>query len=309
MELNDQAKSILAAVLGVKVEEITKIAETEEAEQQFKDMNKAKLDKLRDESHKRGAGMVKKAFKSAIKSNFDLDIDLDLEADDIATKLSEHISERGAENISEESIKASPVYKSLQSDLTRAQQDQNKIVEKKVKELVKEEKEKFDKELKQAKKSSQLSKVETEFVKWAEKEGVILNSDPEKRDKQIRKYVKDLTESLDLDEDEEGRPLLSKDGTPLTNKDGHNASFSDVFRDNDYLFVFKTVQERQSSNLNPNGGGNNQQKKFEHYRGEVPKTQAEFDALQLKYVNKEKDAPSRDAFKEVQAAFAEQQKN
>lgn len=303
MELNEQAAAILAAILNVPVSKVKEYAEAEDAEQQIKDLNAANLKKKFDEGHKKASKLTSKSLIEAIKAELDIDVSGET-PQELAAALKETLSDRDASDISEEAIKASAPYKDLQAKVTRSEQDVNKIVEKKVNERVKEEKDKFDKELKQAKKSSQLSKVETEFVKWAEKEGVILNSDPEKRDKQIRKYVKDLTDSLDLDEDEDGRPLLSKDGTPLTNKDGHNASFSDVFRDNDYLFVFKTVQDRQSSNLNPNANGGNQSKKFEHYKGEVPKDEKGLQDLRIKAVNRE---ISREALKEVEAAYAEQQ--
>lgn len=308
MELSEQAAAILAAILNVPVSKVKEYAEAEDAEQQIKDLNAANLKKKFDEGHKKASKITSKNLIEAIKAEFDIDLSGET-PQELAVSLKESLSDRDADDISEETIKASSAYKSLLAEKTRTEQEVNKQVEKKVKEQVKEKEAEFQKTIKQVKKSSLLTEVEREAEKWLEKEGAILSADPERRMKQIKEFAKKV-DAYDLDKDEDGNFLISKaDGTPATNKDEHNASLSDIFRENDYLFNFKTVEERKSSGLNPNGGGNSSSKKFEHWKGEVPKTKAELDAIELKYVMKDKDAPTRDALKEVQAAYAEQQKN
>lgn len=298
--------AFLKAFLGLEsVEKAQEILDSEDGLQQIKELNAANLKKARDEGDSKGRGMVIKEFKKAAKAEYSVDITSE-KPDEILESLKESMAGQQAEEVSEETIKAHPAYKALEGDRLKDQQKFNKEVEKKANELSKDVKADYEKQLKQVKKSGFLTELEIEAKEWLLKEGAILNSDPEKQKKQIQKFVRDIAEANDLDKDEDGKILFSKDGSPVTNSHGHNATAHDLFRDNDFAFSFKTVEERKSSGLNPNGGGNSQQKKFEHYKGEVPKDEAGMNELRNKRVNRE---ISPEAFKEVEAAYAEQQKN
>lgn len=292
--------AFLKAFLGLDSEaKAQEILDSEDAEQQIKELNAGNLKRIREESHKKGQGIADKAFRSAIKSKFGVEIEAGLPADEIASQLKESVSGQEAEELSEETVKAHPAYKSLESERLRDKQLFNKEVEKKVNEKVKEERERFDSELKKTKKSSYMSELEIEATQWLTDEGAILHSDPEKRKKQIQKFVKEIAEANDLDKDDEGKFLFSKDGNPLTNSHGHNASVHDLFRDNDYMFSYQKTQQRQSTQLDPNGSGGGQAR-FQHFKGDVPKNEQEMKAIELKRVNRE---ISVEAFKEVQAAY------
>lgn len=294
--------SFLKAFLGISEEKAQEILDSEDAEQQIKSLNADNLKKKFDEGHKKASKLTSKQLVDALKAEFDIDLSGET-AQELAQSLKEQISDREAEDVSEETIKAHPAYKALQSDLTRKDQDFNKAVEKKVKEQVKEKEAQYQKDLKAAKRQGLMTEAEVEAERWLTENNAVLSTDPEKRKKQIKELARKL-DSYDLEKDEDGSFLISKDGTPLTNKEGHNAALPDIFGEYDYLFNFQTTQQRQSTQLDPkNPGGNGQQKVFQHYKGEVPKTEQEYKALEIKAVNRE---ISREAFKEVEAAWAEQ---
>lgn len=296
MELNEEAVSLLASILNVSSEKIKEYAEGEEAEKQLKELNANNLKKRFDEGHKKASKLTSKTYTDALKAEFDVDITGET-PEDIARNFKEAISDRDADDISEETIKSHPAYKALQSEKTRVEQDKLKEVEKEVKKRVKETEEKFKSDLKAAKKLGIMSEAELEAERWLTESGAILHADPEKRKKQIKELAKKL-ESYDLEKDEDGGFLISKDGTPLT-KDGHNAKLTDVFREYDYLYSFQEVKQRESTKLDPKnpGGGN---KQFEHFKGVVPKDDKEMSDLRIKRVNRE---ISPEAFKEVEAAY------
>lgn len=299
MELNEEAVQLLAAILNVSASEIKEMAESEEGEKQFKDRNAANLKKKFDEGHKKASKLTSKSYSDALKQAFDVDISGET-PEEIANSVKEAVSDRDADDVSEETIKAHPAYKALLDDRLKDQQKFNKEVEKKVKEQVREQKEHFEQELKKTKKSSYLSELEIEARQWLVDEGAILHSDPEKQKKQIQKFVKEIAEANDLDKDEEGKFMFSKDGSPLTNSQGHNATVQDLFRDNDYMFSYQKTQQRQSTGLDPNKTGGNGNAKFQHYKGDIPKSDAELNALRFKAANKE---ISKEAFKEVEQAY------
>lgn len=302
MELNEVAVSLLAAILNVKPEQVQEMAESEEAEKQFKELNASNLKKKFDEGHKKASKLTSKDFATALKSAFDVDVAGE-SPEEIAASIREALSDRDADDISDDVIKAHPLFKAEAEKNLRNEQQFNKAVEKKVKEQVKEKEADYQRQLKEAKRSGIMTEAEVAAERWLTDNNAILHSDPEKRKRQIKELAKKL-DSYDLEKDEDGQFMISKDGTPLTNKEGHNASLSDVFQEHDYLFNFQTVQQRQSSQLNPNANGRTQTQQFQHYKGDVPKTDAEMEALSFKAANRE---ISKEAYKEV-AAFYEASK-
>lgn len=289
----------LKAVLGLESDaQAQEILDSENAEQQIKELNAANLKRKLDEGDKKGRGMASKDFKKAMKNTYGVDVAGET-PDEMLESLKESVTGEQADEVSEDTVKAHPAYKALLDERLKAEQKFNKEVEKKVNEKVKEERERFDQELKKTKKSSYLTELEVQAKEWLVNEGAILHSDPEKQKKQIQKFVKEIAEANDLDKDSEGKFLFSKDGNALTNSHGHNATVQDLFRENDYMFSYQKTQQRQSSGLDPNGSGGGQ-RKFEHFKDEVPKNEAEFNALRIKRVNRE---ITPEAFKEAEAAY------
>ncbi len=289
----------LKAVLGLDSDaQAQEILDSDNAEQQIKELNAANLKRKLDEGDKKGRGMASKDFKKAMKNTYGVDVAGET-PDEMLESLKESVTGEQADEVSEDTIKAHPAYKALLDEKVKVEQRQNKEVEKRVKELVKEDRDKYEKELKKAKTEVYLTDLEIEAKEWLIEQGAILHADPEKQKKQIKKFVKDSVDGKDLDRDEDKKYLFSKDGNPLTNSHGHNATVQDLFRENDWMFSYQKTQQRQSSGLDPNGSGGGQ-RKLEHYKGEVPKNEAEFNALRIKRVNRE---ITPEAFKEAEAAY------
>jgi hypothetical protein len=297
MELNEVAKNLLAAILNVSPDKVAEMAESEEAEQQFKELNATNLKKRFDDGHKKGVKFSSKEYIAALKSSLDVDVSGE-SPEDIANSIKEALSDRDADDISEEAVKAHPLFKAESEKSLKLEQSFNKEVEKKAKVLVKEKETEFERKLKEAKRSGFLTEAEMAAEKWLTENNAILSPDPEKRKKQIKELAKKL-DAYDLDKDEDGQFLISQGATPVLNKEGHNASLSDVFQEYDYLYNFQTVQQRQSTGINPNApsSGNNG---FKHYKGEVPKDEAGMNELRTKKLYGELTA---DAYKEVEAAY------
>lgn len=297
MELSEDAVALLAKILNVSGDKVKEYAEAEDGEKQLVELNANNLKKKQDEGHKKGLGMTSKAYKTALKSTFDIDVTGET-AEEMFESLKEQLLDRGAEDVSDDAVKAHPAYKALQTDLTRKEQEFNKNVEKRVKEQMKEKDAQYQKEIKAAKRMGIMTEAEREAERWLTENNAILSTDTEKRRKQIKELAKKL-DSYEIEKDEDGTFLISQNDKAVTNNEGHNASLSDIFREYDYLYNFQQTQQRQSTQLNPNGSGGGQ-KRFEHFKGEVPKNEAELTQLRYDRVN---GKLTKEAFKEAEAAY------
>lgn len=296
MELQDLINA-LARVLNVKPDQVQQWMDGENGEDAMVQHNSDNLKKKFDEGHKKAAKIARKEIADALSSAFDVDI-TGTTAEEIASALKSGITPET--DLSEDAIKKTDTYKQLVAENTRLQQDQNKEVEKRVKESLKEKEAEYKKGLREASRKAINSELELAAERWLTDNNAILNDDPDKKRKQIRELVNKLSD-VEIEKDDDGGYLISKDGKPLTNKDGHNASIQDQFQEYDYLFRFQDVQERKSSGLDPkNPGGKTGNPTFQHYKGEVPKDTKGMDELRMKYVSKQL---SREAFKEAEAAF------
>lgn len=297
----EQLIQLFAATLNIKPEKFEEIVEAEDAETQIKELSKTALKKKFDEGHGKGLSKGTKELVDAIKSELGVDFS-GTTGQEMAESLKGAVSEIEGAELTEEAIKNSDVYKAAVAERVKLEQNFNKAVEKKANEKVAAEKEALQKELKAAKKGSIKAKLEVVAEKWLEEEGALLSDDPARRKRQIKEFVNKL-DAYDIDEDADGDYLFTKDGNAVNNAQGHNAKVADIFRENDYLFNFNKTKPRTSTGLNPSGGGN-PKGKFEHFKGNMPTNEAEMDALRLDRVN---GKISREAFKEVEAAYAETQ--
>ncbi|CAG5001918.1 hypothetical protein DYBT9275_02767 [Dyadobacter sp. CECT 9275] len=296
----EQLLKIISQILGIPVAQAKELIEAEDGEKAVADLSKENLKKKFDAGHKKGMGQSAETLAKAISDELEIDVNGSTPAD-IASSLKTAFETRSAEGISEETVKGTEAYKALQADLTRAQQEQNKLVEKKVKEALKEKEADYQKNLKAAKREALNTELTARAEKWLTDNNAILHKDPEKRRLQIKELV-DKLGSFEIERDGETF-LISKDGQPLTDQSGHNAGLDQVFKDYDHLFHFQEVQQRQSSGLPAGGIQSGGQSKFTHFKGKVPENQDEMNKINLEYAEKK---ISREAYQEVKAAFAEQ---
>lgn len=298
MELQDLINA-LARVLNVKPSQVQQWMDEENGEDAIAQHNSENLKKKFDEGHKKAAKIARKEIADALSSAFDVDI-TGTTAEEIASALKSGITPDV--DLSEDAIKKTETYKNLVAENTRLQQDQNKEVEKRVKESLKEKEAEYKKGLREASRKAINSELELAAERWLTDNNAVLNEDPEKKRKQIRELVNKLRD-VEIEKDDDGGYLISKEGKPLTNKDGHNATIQDQFREFDYLFRFQEVKERKSTGLDPkNPGGNPGNQAFQHFKGEVPKDEAGMNAIRMDYVNKKIDNA---AYKEVEKAYNE----
>lgn len=299
MELNDEAVDLVAGLLNLSKEKVLELAPADDAAAQFAALGAKNLKDARDEGHKKGTKLTAKSVASAFKAEFDIDLTGETPAE-LAKSLKENLSEFDSDELSEEAVKGSEWYKELQADKTRLEQQKDKAIDKEVKKRLTEERATMQREIKAAKRTGFMTEIEVAAAKWLEAEGAILSDDPEKRGKQIRELAKRV-EAFDFEKDEDGEFLFTKDGEPLKNKDGHGMGLGDIFRENDFLFNYKTVQQRRSSELdprNPGGGGNGG---FQHFKGEVPKDEAGMNKLRNEFMYER--TITREALKEAEDAY------
>lgn len=289
---------IIAKLLNISEDKAKEFVDKED-EDGLIDLNKANLDKRFDDGHKKASKLSTKKLVDALKSELDVEIKGE-SPEEIAESFKEAIENRSADDISEEQIKASDTYKDLLTQFNKKEGEINKIVDKKVKEAVKEKEKEFADGLKRAKRQAIDSELELEAEKWLVENNAILSTDPAKRKKQIKELAVKLA-SDEVEKDSDGSYLISKaDGTPYTNKDGHNATLADRFSEFDYLFNFQEVQQRQSSGLPPAGPGRSGGVEFKHFKGDVPKDEAGLNDLRIKRVNREISA---EAYQEAETAY------
>lgn len=300
MELNDEGVDLVSKLLGIPKEDVAKIVPADDAPAQFIAMGKAAIKTARDEGHQKGYGKTAKELLAALKAEFDIDLTGTTPAE-IAKSLKEAVSEQGSDELTEDAVKASEWYKELQADAARKEVRRAKEIEKGIKEGTKAAEENFKKELKAAKRSGYLTEIEIAAGEYLEKEGAILSDDPDKRKKQIKMFLKESLADLDVDKDDDGDFILTKDGLPAT-KDGKSITLDDAFAGADYIFNKKTVKQRESTGLDPNnpGGGKGGSTEFKHFKGEVPKDENEMNQLRIKKINRE---ISDEEYKEAEAAF------
>lgn len=299
MELNEEGVALVAELLKLPKEKVLEIVPADDAPAQFKKLADAALKTARDEGHQKGTGKTSKDLLSALKAEFDIDL-TGVTPAEIAKSLKEAVAEQGSNELTEEVVKASEWYKELQADAARKEAKRVKEIEKGIKEGTKAAEENFKKELKAAKKSGYLTEIEIAASEYLEKEGAILSDDPEKRKKQIKTFLKESLSDMDVEKDEDGDWIFTKDGLPAS-KDGKAVTLDDAFAAGDYLFNKKTVQQRESSNLDPkNPGGKGGKQEFKHWKGEVPKDDQEMQAITTKRVNRE---ISPEEYNEVNAAY------
>jgi len=297
----EQLIQLFAATLNIKPEKFAEIEEAEDAEAQIKELSKAALTKKFNEGHGKGLSKGTKELVEAIKSELGVDFS-GTTGQEMAESLKSAVAEIEGAELTEEAIKGSDVYKAAIAEKVKLEQNFNKAVEKEVKKQSAAEREALQKELKAAKKSSIKTELEVVAEKWLEDEGALLSDDPARRKRQIKEFVNKL-DAYDIEKDEDGDYMFTKDGNAINNAEGHNAKVSDIFRENDYLFNFNKTKPRTSTGLNPSGSGT-PKGKFEHFKGTLPTNEAEMDALRMERVN---GKISREAFKEAEAAYAETQ--
>jgi hypothetical protein len=292
----EELLKVISRLLNVSVEKAKEIADGEDGEGKLIDLNKEIHKKKFDDGHKKATARGLKDFTDAIGSELDITVSGST-PEEILSSIKEGLSANGSA-VTDDQIKGSDLFKELQSQLTKATQDQNKIVEKRVKEETRKQKETFESELKSAKRGALNSELYSKAEQWLTEKGAILHEDSAKRQKQIKELVNKLSD-LDIDKDDDGF-IFTKDGQAKTNKDGHNAKIDDVFGEYDYLFNFKTGQQRQSPGLDPNGhqqpGNNN----FKHFKGDVPKTKEEMDKIHTDFIYGNID---KEAYQEVNTAY------
>lgn len=300
MKLEDAIKLIakLLNITEAKVQSYIDSENVEESVEALLELNRNNLKGKLDEGHKKGLKQATKKLVDTLKSEFDLDISGDT-PEAIAESLKGSLESRSADDISEETIKVSQAYKDLQAQLTRETQDRNKLVEKEVSKQIKEKKKEFDEGLKKAKRGSIDSRIEAAAKDWLIEQKAILPSDPAEQKLFIKDFAKKLA-SDDIEEDEDGNFLISQNGSPVINKEGHNATLSDRFSNYKYLFARQSVQQRESSQLDPNGGGGSGQSEFKHFKGVVPTNAAEMSKIQMDFSN---NVISPEAYKEAKAAY------
>ena len=301
MELKDFVKAT-ARILGISESKVQAYADKagEDVDTDIEELveaSRTNLTKKFDEGHKKATALTTKTVAEAISTALDLEITAKT-PEELAAALKTELESKGGDGLTEDAVKNSEAYKTLQADLLRSQQDGNKEVEKRVKAALKEKEAEFKKEIRTAKRSAIDTKLEKQAEEYLTEKGAILNADPAKRKLQIKEFVKKLND-YDVEGDEDGEFVFSKDNKPKTNADGHNAKLTDLFEENDWMFSYQDVQNRQSTGLPPNqqrppAGG------FKHYKGEVPKSEAEMDTLRMKFAGKE---IGRDAYLEVKEAY------
>lgn len=301
-----QLITLIAGILSVTEEEATAFADADgdTGATSFKDLSKKTLKEKLDEGHKKGMKKATETLVSKLKNTFDVDIDVE-NPDEIATALKEHLNSEGAAELTDETVKAHPAYKELQSELNKKEKDQNKLIEKKVKELVSEKENEFKAGLKKESRKSIDARLEIEAERWLTENKAVLSTDPAKKRKQIGEIVAKLRND-DIEIDEDGDFVLSDaEGKPILNAKGKTATLHDRFGDFDYLYTFQTTQQRSSSNIDPKktGGGN---PTFTHFKGDVPTTEAEMDVYRTKYFKKQMP---KEEFKEVEAAYIASQQS
>ena len=262
-------------------------------------LNAENLKKKFDEGHKKAIGQGLKDLVKTFSTEFDFDV-TGSTPEEIIASVKAGFENRDPSDITEEVIKGSDAYKELQSELTRTQQNQNKLVEKKVKEVVKEKEVEFNKNLSKAKREALNSELYIKAEKWLTDKKAVLSTDPVKRQKQIKELA-DKLGSFEIEKDGDGY-LISKDGTPET-RDGHNASLEHVFNDYDYLYTFQEVQSRESTGLPAGGVQGGGQTNLKHFKGEIPKDEAGLNKVRMDYAEKK---ISKEAYQEVTGAYADQ---
>lgn len=290
---------IIARLLNIKeVDKVKAMIEAEDGEDAVTTLSGAILKAKFEEGLKKGIGKSLKDLVSTFANEFDFDV-TGSTIEEITASVKSGFENRDGSDISEDQVKASDTYKKLQSELTRAEQNQNKIVEKKVKEALTVKENEFKEGIKKAKRQAIDSELEVEAEKWLVDNKALLSEDKVKRRKQIKELAAKLAND-EIEKDEDDNFLISKDGAPITNKLGHNATLADRFSEYDYMFHFQEVQQRQSSGLPPGGvqGGGNAQ--FKHFKGEVPKDDVGMNKIRMEY---NENKISRDEYKEVEIAY------
>lgn len=298
MELNDEGVELVAELLKLPKEKVLEIVPADDAPAQFKKLADAAIKTARDEGHQKGTGKISKDLLAALKAEFDIDLTGNTPAE-IAKSLKDAVAEQGSEELTEEVVKASEWYKELQADAARKEAKRVKEIEKGIKDGTKVAEENFKKELKAVKKSGYLTEIEIAAGEYLEKEGAILSDDPATKKRQIKAFLKESLTDLDVEKDDDGDFVLTKDGMPAT-RDGKAVTIEDAFSEGSYLFPKKTVQQRQSSQLDPKNPGGKGTTEFKHFKGVVPKDETEMNDLRTKKLYGEL---SGEAFKEAETAY------
>lgn len=298
----DKWLSTVSSVLGVPIDKLTELDELDDdaAVRGVKDLGKTLITKTRDEGHGKGLKKGTEAIRKALKSEFSLDLtDDEVDADKIVAAVREKVEEEAGEGLTEEAVKQTPAYKELSSELVKAKQVSGKTIEKQVKERLAEEQKKFDAKLAELKKESMDPALFREAEKWLTKMKAVLPEDETKRDKVIKDLV-NKAKANGLDKDGEDWLITKPDGSAFLNASGHNATLEDVFAEYDYLYTFQQTQQRGSTGIDPKNPGGQAPPTFEHFKGTLPKTEAEMKQLQFDRVN---GKITREAYKEAEAAF------
>lgn len=298
----DKWLSTVSSVLGVPLDKLTELDELDDSEaaKGVKELGKALITKTRDEGHGKGLKKGTEALRK-LKAEFSLDLaDDELDADKIVTAVREKVEEEAGESLTEDAVKQTPAYKELSAELVKEKQQRDKLVQKEVKTKLTEKEKEFETKLKEAQVKSLEPQFERAAEEWLTEMKAVLPEDKTKRSKVIKELAGKL-KAYKVEPDEDGDFLITKaDGSAFLNASGHNGGLTDVFAEYDYLFTFQQTQQRGSSGIDPKNQGGQAPPQFQHFKGEVPKTEAEMQQLTTDRANRRISA---EAYTEAKAAY------
>jgi hypothetical protein len=260
--------AVVAFVLGKKTDEVAELAKSDDGKKQLTELYKAKVKDIKTESFDNGAKdrekKVKEEVENALKTTFGVT------STKTGQELFEEIKSETAkpEKLSEDAVKASPLYIALEKKVETAKTDFEKELQAKVKEI---------------ETNTKKEKTTEEFIADAFKEfeGLkpILSKDETRLANQRKIFADAVRNGYEFERLEDKTWLIKKDGKRLDDSAGNRVKFEDFIREKTLEnFDIAEADERTSTGNDAGSGGQGQTTKV--YKGAAPKNEAEFMALQ-----------------------------
>lgn len=264
--------AVVALALGLKTDEVAALLKADEDKAKVKEnlttLYKGKVKDIKTESFDNGASdrekKVKTEVENALKTTFGV----------TSTKKGQELFDEikadalKPEKVTEEAVKASPLYIALEKKVETAKTDAQKEFDDKLKELEKEGKTK-----------ETIGEVLKDAFDEFDKLKPIVSKDAVRLANQKNIFANSVKEGYEFERLADKSWLIKKDGKRLEDDGGNRVKFEDFIREKTLQnFDVAAADERTSTGDEP--GGNKDGVTVKVYKGEAPKNEAAFMAIQ-----------------------------
>lgn len=262
--------AVVALALGKKTDEVAELAKSDEGKKTLTDLYKNKVTELKTESFDNGAKdrekKVKKEVETALKDTFG--VKSTKEGQDLFDEIKAESLK--PEKLTDEAVKASPLFIALEKKVETAEGDAKKEYETKLKEFET-----------TSKKEQTTGEFLADAFKEFDKLKPILSKDETRLANQRNIFAQAVKDGYEFERLEDKSWLIKKDGKRYEDQGGNRVKFEDFVREKTLAnFDVAEADERSSTGDEPGSGAGKGGSTEKVYKGAAPKTDADFMKIQ-----------------------------